>query len=164
MTPTEEDVFALDHMYRLESIYPLVVHSDFDDPVRKNFVDWMVGIHDDFGFQEDTLFSAVQMVDQYLTATTSLCVTNGLVLTWIAALLIASKIEEVRPLSIQECVKMSVDTFTREDILEEEQLLLREVNFCLTRPTSCRFATRFLERVDYINQLPVIRATGHVFA
>ena len=61
----------------------------------------------------------------------------------IAALLIATKYEEIYPPTVKEFIYLTDDTFTRKDVLEMERRILFNIEFGITETSSYRFLERY---------------------
>ena len=60
-----------------------------------------------------------------------------------AALVIASKHEEIFPPEINDFVYICADTYTREQILATERMVLRALDYKLCAPLPCTFAVHY---------------------
>ena len=65
-----------------------------------------------------------------------------------AALLIASKYEEIYAPAVRDLVHVSARAYTREEILRMETQILSTLKFEITQPTSHSFLQRFLRVID----------------
>ncbi len=61
----------------------------------------------------------------------------------VAALLIASKYEEIYPPELRDFVFLSDKAYTKEELLEMEFSILSTLSFDLTFPTANRFIERY---------------------
>lgn len=61
----------------------------------------------------------------------------------IAALLIATKYEEIYPPTVKEFIYLTDDTFTRKEVLEMEKRILFNIEFGITETSSYRFLERY---------------------
>jgi cyclin B len=64
-------------------------------------------------------------------------------LVGIAALLIATKYEEIYPPTVKEFIYLTDDTFTRKEVLEMERRILFNIEFGITETSSYRFLERY---------------------
>lgn len=64
-------------------------------------------------------------------------------LVGIAALLIATKYEEIYPPTVKEFIYLTDDTFTRKEVLEMERKILFNIEFGITETSSLRFLERY---------------------
>lgn len=64
-------------------------------------------------------------------------------LVGIAALLIATKYEEIYPPTVKEFIYLTDDTFTRKEVLEMERKILFNIDFGITETSSYRFLERY---------------------
>uniref|UniRef100_A0A3Q2XSK3 Cyclin-A2 n=1 Tax=Hippocampus comes TaxID=109280 RepID=A0A3Q2XSK3_HIPCM len=61
-----------------------------------------------------------------------------------AAMLLASKFEEIYPPEVSEFVYITDDTYTKKQVLRMEQLVLKVLSFDLAAPTINQFLTQYL--------------------
>ena len=61
----------------------------------------------------------------------------------IAALLIATKYEEIYPPTVKEFIYLTDDTFTRKEVLDMERKILFNIEFGITETSSYRFLERY---------------------
>lgn len=64
-------------------------------------------------------------------------------LVGIAALLIATKYEEIYPPTVKEFIYLTDDTFTRKEVLEMERKILFNIEFGITETSAYRFLERY---------------------
>jgi transcription initiation factor TFIIIB Brf1 subunit/transcription initiation factor TFIIB len=120
--------------------------TDVNEKFRAILVDWLVEVHLKFKELQETLFLTVSIVDRFLEK--KVIQRNNLQLVGIAALLIASKYEEIYAPAVRDLVHVSARAYTREEILRMESLILATLKFQITQPTTFTFLTRFLRVVD----------------
>ena len=89
----------------------------------------------------ETLFLTVNLIDRYLEK--KQIMRTRLQLLAVAALLIASKYEEIYVPEISDFVFITDKAYTKEEILEMESSILRTLEFNITVPSSYRFLQRF---------------------
>lgn len=120
-------------------------------------VDLVIEIHRKYGLVPETLFVAVSAIDRYLSQRKEpLRRSKDVEAIAIAALLIASKYEDIYPPALDEMIKMMNRPSTRKEILEWEFKILKELVFQITVPTPLRFLERFASfSVVYQNALPL---------
>jgi len=64
-------------------------------------------------------------------------------LVGIAALLIATKYEEIYPPTVKEFIYLTDDTFTRKEVLDMERNILFNIDFGITETSPYRFLERY---------------------
>lgn len=139
MFHTRERAITRDHDY-------LRNHTEVTEKMRTILVDWLVDVHLKFKLHSETLFLAVDVVDRYL----ALAKVNRtqLQLVGITAILLASKYEEIWPPEVKECLHISANTYTRDDLLKMERSVMAALQFKLTVPTPYPFLVRLLETTE----------------
>ncbi|XP_014352706.1 cyclin-A1 isoform X2 [Latimeria chalumnae] len=128
--------------------------SDITPGMRAILVDWLVEVGEEYKLQTETLYLAVNYLDRFLSCMSVL--RGKLQLVGTAAILLASKYEEIYPPEVDEFVYITDDTYTKKQLLRMEHLLLKVLAFDLTVPTIHQFLTR------YIKQHEVCEKTEHL--
>ncbi|XP_044515271.1 cyclin-A2-like [Gracilinanus agilis] len=114
---------------------------DGTDRIRVFLVSWLVSLAEFHQLQDETLHLAVNYIDRYLSLES---VSLGeLSLIGIAALLVASKFEEVFPLRVGGLVNLLAGQFSKKEIIRMERRLLEVLTFDLSAPTINHFLTQY---------------------
>ncbi|XP_057705320.1 cyclin-A2 [Corythoichthys intestinalis] len=114
---------------------------DITNSMRAILVDWLVEVGEEYKLQSETLYLAVNYIDRFLS---SMSVLRGkLQLVGTAAMLLASKFEEIYPPEVSEFVYITDDTYTKKQVLRMEQLVLKVLSFDLAAPTINQFLTQY---------------------
>ncbi|XP_077433847.1 cyclin-A2 [Vanacampus margaritifer] len=114
---------------------------DITSSMRAILVDWLVEVGEEYKLQSETLYLAVNYIDRFLS---SMSVLRGkLQLVGTAAMLLASKFEEIYPPEVSEFVYITDDTYTKKQVLRMEQLVLKVLSFDLAAPTINQFLTQY---------------------
>lgn len=87
--------------------------------MRGILVDWIIEVHLRFHLMPETLFLTINIIDRYLEKTQIR--RTKLQLVAVAALLIASKYEEIYVPELNDFVFISDSAFTKEEILQMER-------------------------------------------
>lgn len=131
---------------RNASYLPLAVGpaADVTEKMRCILVDWMVDVHIKFKLHPETFFLAVDILDRYLMSPTASATRATLQLVGVTATLIAAKMEEIWPPEVKDCIYISANTYTREEITEKERDVATALGFKLSVPTVYPFAAHVL--------------------
>lgn len=114
---------------------------DITNSMRAILVDWLVEVGEEYKLQNETLYLAVNYIDRFLS---SMSVLRGkLQLVGTAAMLLASKFEEIYPPEVAEFVYITDDTYTKKQVLRMEHLVLTVLSFDLAAPTINQFLTQY---------------------
>ncbi|NP_001133671.1 cyclin-A2 isoform X1 [Salmo salar] len=114
---------------------------DITYSMRAILVDWLVEVGEEYKLQNETLYLAVNYIDRFLS---SMSVLRGkLQLVGTAAMLLASKFEEIYPPEVAEFVYITDDTYTKKQVLRMEHLVLKVLSFDLASPTINQFLTQY---------------------
>lgn len=109
-------------------------------------MDWVIEVHLRFKLLPETLFMTVSLIDRFCEK--QQVHRTKLQLVAVAAMLIASKYEEIYAPMVRDFVYITDNAYTREEILEMESRMLTEFEFDLTNPSSYRFLERFAQVCD----------------
>ncbi|NXC38378.1 CCNA2 protein, partial [Penelope pileata] len=114
---------------------------DITNNMRAILVDWLVEVGEEYKLQNETLHLAVNYIDRFLS---SMSVLRGkLQLVGTAAMLLASKFEEIYPPEVAEFVYITDDTYNKKQVLRMEHLILKVLSFDLAVPTINQFLTQY---------------------
>lgn len=114
---------------------------DITNSMRAILVDWLVEVGEEYKLHNETLYLAVNYIDRFLS---SMSVLRGkLQLVGTAAMLLASKFEEIYPPEVAEFVYITDDTYTKKQVLRMEHLVLKVLSFDLAVPTINQFLTQY---------------------
>jgi len=109
--------------------------------MRSVLVDWLVEVQESFELNHETLYSAVRLVDLYLSHTT--VNKENLQLVGTTAMLISSKFEERCPPCVDDFLYICDDAYTRRDLICMEMSILKAVDFDIGLPLSYSFLRRY---------------------
>ncbi|XP_072899999.1 cyclin-A1 [Hemitrygon akajei] len=116
---------------------------DITASMRCILVDWLVEVSEEYNLQTETLYLAINYLDRFLSCMSVL--RGKLQLVGTAAMLVASKYEEIYPPEVDEFVYITDDTYTRKQLLRMEHLILKVLSFGVAVPTVNQFLTQFLK-------------------
>eukprot|EP00062_Callorhinchus_milii_P015910 gi/632966642/ref/XP_007899531.1/ PREDICTED: cyclin-A2-like [Callorhinchus milii] len=139
---------------------------DITNGMRAILVDWLVEVGEEYKLHNETLHLAVNYVDRFLS---SMSVQRGkLQLVGTAAMFLASKFEEIYPPEVGEFVYITDDTYTINQVLKMETLVLKVLSFDLAAPTIIQFLMHYFRqqqlnsRIEslalYLGELTLINA------
>ncbi|XP_003737283.1 cyclin-A2 [Galendromus occidentalis] len=117
---------------------------DISSTMRSVLVDWLVEVNEEYGMSDETLFLAVSFIDRFLSVMS--VVRSKLQLVGTAAMLVASKVEEIYPPELAQYVYVTDDTYTGSQIIRMEALLLNTLGFSLGAAHSLAFVRRLSVR------------------
>lgn len=113
---------------------------------RALLVDWMVEIQESFELNHETLYLAVKMVDRFLSKEDLR--RSQIQLLGATSLLIASKIDERVPPSLDEFTYICDDAYTRDMFIDMERHVLQVLEFDLSMPLSYSFLRRYCRSME----------------
>lgn len=105
--------------------------------MRTVLVDWLVDVHTKQRLRLETLHLSVNIVDRYLSKRPA--TRKSLQLVGVAAMLIASKFEEIEPPNLDFWVYITAKAFTEDDVINMECAMLAALGFQIMVPTAAHF-------------------------
>ncbi|KAL7389919.1 hypothetical protein ABVT39_011847 [Epinephelus coioides] len=118
-------------------------HPEITNGMRVILVDWMVEVVQEYKLRTETLHLAVNYLDRFLSSIAYLK-RSKLQLAGTAALLIASKYEEIFPPELNEFVYTTDSTYTKEQLVHMEHMFLKVLSFKVAAPTINQFLRLFM--------------------
>lgn len=115
--------------------------NEITQDMRAVLVDWLVEVQESFELNHETLYSAVRLVDLYLSRAT--VNKENLQLVGTTAMLISSKFEERCPPCVDDFLYICDDAYTRRDLIKMEMSILKAVDFDIGLPLSYSFLRRY---------------------
>ncbi|XP_024021097.1 putative cyclin-B3-1 isoform X2 [Morus notabilis] len=119
------------------------VQTDISPHMRAVLINWLIEVHFKFDLMQETLYLMVTLLDRYLSQVT--IQKSEMQLVGLTALLLASKYEDFWHPRVQDLLSISAESYTRDQMLEMEKLILRKLKFRLNTPTPYVFMLRFLK-------------------
>jgi len=114
-----------------------------NEGMRSIVVDWLVEAHRQFKLVPETIYLAVNILDRFLDRTQ---VTRPkLQLVAVAALLIASKYEEIYHPDLRDLVYICDHAYTKKEIVQMEGTILKTLEYKITIPSAHVFLVRYLK-------------------
>lgn len=115
----------------------MLKQKDINAQMRAILIDWIVEVHKSFNLKPNTLFIIVWIIDCYLTR--RVVVKEKLQLLGIAAVLIASKLNDIIYPRIHELIGSTANAYTAEELMKMENDILKELSFNIFTPTALEF-------------------------
>ena len=125
--------------------------KDINIKMRSILIDWLIDVHLKFHLLPETLYITVNLIDLFLSKIQ--ISRKKLQLVGITCLFIADKYEEIYPPELKDHVDITDKAYSKEDILNMEIDILKELKFDITYPTSLRYFEIFFEITkNFINK------------
>ncbi|XP_057818207.2 putative cyclin-B3-1 isoform X1 [Cryptomeria japonica] len=124
---------------------------DINPKMRAILVDWLIDVHLKFELMPETLFLMTNILDRFLSI--HVITRKDFQLVGLTALLIASKYEEIWPPKVEDLLEISKNSYTHDQMLSMEKLMLNKLRFNLTVPTPYVFLKRFLKAAQADEEL-----------
>lgn len=133
-----------EYMRGLEVKYPIksnyLESQEITGKMRAILIDWLCQVHHRFHLLQETLYLTVAIIDRFLQE--SPVTRNRLQLVGVTSMLIASKYEEMYAPEVADFVYITDNAYSKKEILEMEQTILRTLNFSFGRPLCLHFLRR----------------------
>merc|ERR1719319_1996981 len=131
---------------------------EINENMRAILVDWLVEVQESFELNHETLYTAVKMVDIYLSK--KQVKKEDLQLIGATTCLIACKVDERIPPMVDDFLYVCDDAYTRDKLMVTERKVLQVVGFDLGFPLSYRYVRRF-GRVCHVS-MPVLTLARYI--
>ena len=115
--------------------------SDLTPRMREILIDWLIEVHIKFKLESETLYLCVNLIDRFLERRAVM--RSKLQLVGCTALWLAAKYEEVFAPEVMDFVHISDKTYTKEQLIQMEGIMLTALHFNLTTPSAYRFLQRY---------------------
>ncbi len=122
------------------------VQSDISTSMRAILVDWLVEVQESFELNHETLYTAVKLMDLYLSRVHVR--KEDLQLIGATACLIACKTDERIPPMLDDFVYVCDDAYNKEQIKAKEREMIAVVEFDVGYPLTYRFLRRYARVSD----------------
>ena len=132
---------------------------DINAHMRSILADWLVEVAQEYHFDGETLFLAVNYVDRCLSRMQMQ--RSRLQLLGVTCMLVASKYEEIYPPPVREFRYITDNTYSREEIVLMEREVLKTLKFELTVPTGKWFLRRYLRSLLLLSGDPELAAAAN---
>ncbi|KAF4317151.1 hypothetical protein BBO99_00007831 [Phytophthora kernoviae] len=158
--PTDEDMFgsvdeyacaiydnlrAREHRYHVtEDIFNN--QKSVSPKMRSVLVDWLVEVHQRFELEAQTLYLTINYVDRYLAQAP--VTPQRFQLVGVAALLIASKFEEIYPCDMDDLLYICERSYSKADLVDCERSMLNVFKFNLAVATSSSFLGYYVDHFE----------------
>ncbi|KAI8010732.1 putative cyclin-B3-1 [Camellia lanceoleosa] len=121
----------------------MAIQTEITPEMRGILINWLIEVHLKFDLMQETLYLTVTLLDQYLSLVT--IKKNEMQLVGLTALLLASKYEDFWHPRVLDLISISVESYTRDQMLGMEKAMLKKLKFRLNAPTPYMFMLRFLK-------------------
>ena len=96
--------------------------THINENVRAILVDWIISVHAKFKLLPETLYLTINLIDRYFSI--FVIQKADVQLVGVAALLIATKYEEIYPPTVKDFIYLTDNTYTKSQILKMEESIL----------------------------------------
>merc|ERR1719347_1749481 len=117
------------------------IQPEISKMMRAILVDWLVEVQESFELNHETLYTAVKILDSYMSK--KVVQKEDLQLVGATACLIACKIDERIPPCLDDFVYVCDDAYSRQQLMKMERKMLGVVGFDLGYSLSYRFLRRY---------------------
>src|SRR5690554_573240 len=114
---------------------------------RVRLIEWLVQVHDRFNLFQETIHLCVNYLDRFLSKV--VIPLDQLQLAGTAALLLASKYEEIQSPAIKDLAYLGGNAYTPDRIRQAEIGMLRALNYDIDAPGPMSFLRRISRADNY---------------
>jgi len=127
------------------SVQPTYMESQphINVKMRAILVDWLVEVHLKFKLVPETIYLCINLIDRFLKDRE--VSRQKLQLVGVTCLLIASKYEEIYPPELRDLVYICDSAYTKDEILDMEETVLKGLEYKITIPSAHAFLVRYLK-------------------
>lgn len=137
-------------------------NTNLSEKMFNILTNWIYDVCKKFKCSPQTIFLTSQLIRSYLLKTPTVK-RSRLQLVGLSCLLISSKIEDIYPPEISECIYACDKAYTRMELLEMELDILKTINFETLVPTTIHFINIFLTDDKTFNKKMVALAIMYAF-
>jgi len=119
-----------------------------NDKMRAVLVDWLVEVQVQFKLLQETLFSTIDIIDRFMAVEGGSVNRGKLQLVGVAAMFLASKIEEVYAPACSDFVYITDNAYTEDEIKATELRIVKALEFNLSQPVAINFLRRYSKAGD----------------
>ncbi|GAX81523.1 hypothetical protein CEUSTIGMA_g8951.t1 [Chlamydomonas eustigma] len=128
---------------RANSKYLEDMQVDVNAKMRAILVDWLVEVSEEYKLCADTLYQAVNYIDRFLSLQSAQ--RSQLQLIGVTCMWLAAKYEEIYPPNVADFCYITDNTYSREQMIQMEEVVLKRLSYELTVPTAKTFLRRLLQ-------------------
>ena len=108
--------------------------------IRTKMVNWMLEVFYSFKSNEETIFSAVKLMDKYIWKSKDKIQNEDIHLIGMVCIYLASKAYDITPIQLNSLITLvGHDIFDQETIKNMEKKIIKTINFDLLIPTTYEF-------------------------
>ncbi|XP_009798808.1 cyclin-A2-2-like [Nicotiana tabacum] len=130
------------------------LQRDVNKGMRGILIDWLVEVSEEYRLVPDTLYLTVHLIDRFLSE--NYIEKQKLQLLGVTCMLIASKYEEICAPRVEEFCFITDNTYSKEEVVRMESLVLNFLGFQLAAPTTKKFLRRFVQAAQASYEVPSV--------
>merc|ERR1719186_1209563 len=140
------------------------LQPDITFSMRATLVDWLVEVAEEYKLNTQTIYLAVSYIDRFLSEMS--VERSKLQLVGTASMLIAAKFQEIYPPPLKEFVFITDNSYSKQEVLQMEKLVLQVLDFVVSAPTSHEFLSHYSRMFEvedktlhlalYLNELSLL--------
>lgn len=134
-------------------------HPDLSFLMRAKLINWLFEVTSHFKLQRETIYSTQMILDQFLTHCQSPQPRNNFQLIGLAALLISSKLEEVRPPNLNDLSRICDAVYKESEIAKMELEICTCLNWNLTAMSILSWS-----RIYHVRKEEFTEATNNIIS
>ena len=127
----------------------LEFQPDINEKKRLILIDWLVDVALRFKLTPESFYLAINIIDRYFSKMK--IPLNHVQLVGIVSLCIAAKYEEIYPPSINDCIHIAANTYSKSDFIRTERQISATLQYKFTVPTVYPFLLGIFEFIKKLN-------------
>lgn len=133
--------FVNENKYRADPNYMDSLQTDLAPHMRTILAGWLIEVAEEYALSDQTLLLSISYIDRFLSIVP--VDRSRLQLIGATALVIASKFWEMKPLTPEDMVYISDNTFKKEEVIGTERIILTSLHYSLNVVTPIQISERF---------------------
>lgn len=113
------------------------LQKEINPKMRSILIDWLIDVHNIFNFKQETLYTAIYIMDSFLSI--KLIQRKRFQLLGITSLLISTKFNEIYLRKMRDYALVTDNAYTIDDIKKMEQEIVKTLNFNFLVPSALSF-------------------------
>ena len=123
--------------YIVRENFILATQKEITPRMRVILLDWLLSVHVRFKLLQETYQLCIDLIDRFLQ--TKAVARDQFQLLGVSCMHVAAKYEEIYPPTVEDYVFVTDNTFTAQQIREQEILVLRFLHYQISRPLTIQF-------------------------
>jgi len=156
----EEEVYTQSANYTDWTLKPLSKYKSLK--TRETVMDWIIEVLHYFSGSQEALYNTVHLIDRYVISTGGNLNHDKIQLVGVAAVLLATKLEEYHPANVEELSRLTEGSCSKDTIKKMEMKMLQALSFQTYSLDPMLFLNRFIVAAQRENE-PIFKEACQFF-